>query len=72
MAIVRLGEHGEVEVMEPPTPEEIAAAQAGLERVITALAQLARRCEAGDIPAIPEPGLSPRPRAPGSRARRPR
>lgn len=41
MAVVRLGANGEVEVVEPPTPEEMVEAEAGLRRVIRALARLA-------------------------------
>ncbi len=41
MAVVRFGPNGEVEVIVPPTPEEMAEAEAGLRRVIRALARLA-------------------------------
>ena len=40
MAIVRLGPEGEVEVIAPATPEEKAAAEAGLHRLIAALVAL--------------------------------
>ena len=43
MASVRLGLNGEVEVLEPATPEEIVEAEAGLLRVVEALARLAAR-----------------------------
>lgn len=45
MALVRLGPNGEVEVIEPPTPEEMAEAEAGLNRVIRALVRLAEEDE---------------------------
>ncbi|HEY8572729.1 hypothetical protein [Phenylobacterium sp.] len=41
MAIVRLGSSGEVEVIEPATPEEDAAAKAGLHRLIALLVAMA-------------------------------
>lgn len=41
MAVVRLGGDGEVEVIEAPTPEEIAEAEIALRRVIKALAEVA-------------------------------
>jgi hypothetical protein len=41
MASVRLGPNGEIEVLVPPTPEEILEAEAALQRVIKALAELA-------------------------------
>ena len=41
MAVVRLGPNGEVEVLAPPTPEEVIAAEAAFKRLITALARLA-------------------------------
>ena len=40
MARVRLGHDGAVEVLEPPTPEEVAEAEIALQRVIQALAEL--------------------------------
>jgi hypothetical protein len=40
MAVVRLGPNGEVEVLAPPTAEEIAEAEAGLLRVARALGAL--------------------------------
>lgn len=45
MAVVRLGPNGEVEVIEPPTPEEMAEAEDGLRRVIRALVRLAEEDE---------------------------
>jgi len=41
MASVRLGPNGEVEVLVPPTPEEVVEAKAALDRVIKALARVA-------------------------------
>lgn len=41
MAVVRLGLNGEVEVLVPPTPEEVVEAEAALLRVIKALAEVA-------------------------------
>lgn len=41
MAVVRLGADGEVEVLVPPTAEEIAEAEAALHQVIRALARVA-------------------------------
>ena len=38
---MRLGPNGEVEVIEPPTPEEVAEAEDALGRVISALVRLA-------------------------------
>jgi hypothetical protein len=43
MASVRLGPNGEVEVLEPATAEEIAQAEAGLLKVIEALAEVAAK-----------------------------
>ena len=41
MAVVRLGPDGEVEVLVPPTPEEVAEAEAALLRVAAALGRVA-------------------------------
>lgn len=41
MAVVRLGPNGEVEVLVPPTPEEVFEAEAAVQRVIVALAKVA-------------------------------
>lgn len=41
MAVVRLGPDGEVEVLVPPTPEEMVEAEAGLLRVAAALGRVA-------------------------------
>ena len=43
MAVVQLGPNGEVTVLVPPTPEEVADAEAALLRVIQALAEIAAR-----------------------------
>lgn len=43
MAVVQLGPNGEVAVLVPPTPEEVAEAEAALARVIEALAEMAAR-----------------------------
>jgi hypothetical protein len=41
MAVVRLGPSGEVEVLVPPTPEEVAEGEAALVRFVEALARVA-------------------------------
>jgi hypothetical protein len=41
MAVVELGPNGEIKVLVPPTPEEVAEAEVALHRVIKALAELA-------------------------------
>ena len=41
MAVVRLGPNGEVEVLDPGTPEEAIEAEAALMRVVEALARVA-------------------------------
>jgi hypothetical protein len=41
MAVVRLGPNGEVEVLVPPTPEEVIAGRAAFHRFIVALARVA-------------------------------
>lgn len=43
MAVVRLGPNGEVEVLVPATPEEIAEGDAAILRVIEALARATAR-----------------------------
>ena len=40
MAVVRLGPNGEIEVIVPPTPEEVIAGRAAFQRFIEALARL--------------------------------
>ena len=40
MAVVRLGPNGEVEVLVPPTPEEVIAGRAAFDRFIVALARV--------------------------------
>lgn len=41
MSVVRLGPNGEVEVLVPPTPEEVIEGEAALLRLVEALAQVA-------------------------------
>jgi acylphosphatase len=43
MGVVRIGPDGKVEVIVPSTPEEIVEAEAGLQKVIEALARLAAK-----------------------------
>jgi hypothetical protein len=58
VAIVRIGPEGEREVIQPATPEEIVDAEAGLLKVIEALAKLAFEQEAASrrrpVTTLPE------------------